>query len=569
MVSLPGAPGIHVSVVPGVQAVEPGATAVFDLTVTNLASVPQHQHIAIEGLPTGWTRVTFDEERQAVPGEQRAAGLTVSVPDGVEGGVRPFRIVAVAGDDRGVADCVLRVSGEAAEAPPPADGSARSPAPGLALNPAEVTVEAGAEREATIRLAVRNVGTQEQEFSLSIEGLQPLWYRLPARLRVRGGAVLETDLQLRLPATAAGSYPFTVRAAPPGDPGRRAEASGVLTVVARAAEPTEPTEGVPSQERATLAAAAVPPEVVLGPETTFKFGPGQITEQATIRVQNRSRLLEGYAVAVTGLPEAWYRLAVREVRLEPGGAELVSLRLNPVPGGDHPAGEYPFRVRVTPLGSPDAFSEIGGIVAVSGTSAFDARVAPQQARGRSETYKVTLRNTGTQVLSLWIDGSDREGMCRFDYPPPPNLEPGEERVLPVKVGVRRNRFVGEAETYDFALRALPAGAESSAARSFDAQIVHEPYLGRRTLKWSLLAAFAVVLVGIVLRIGVDRIPDASDWVRCRVTPSAQFCVPVRPRVPRLEFLDPQASADAPLLLALPPTELVEGDPFEAAREARA
>ena len=523
--TMAGAPRLHLAVNPGLQQVDAGATAVFMLSLTNLGEEPQAQSLSLEGLPNGWLRLEFDEERQAYPGEQRSAVLTVTVPADVPSGPRRFRVVAAAGDERSIADCVLQLHGvdpePAAEVASAEEG--RPIPPGLALDRAEVAIEAGSEQEATLRVTLRNVSDRESEYSLALQGLEPTWFRLPARLRVPAGASIDTELSLRPPVAAtSGVHPFAVWASLSSDANARAEVRGELTVLARSAAPTA-SEPAPSQERASAAAAAVPPEVVLGPETTFRFAAGEMIEQATISVHNRSRLLEGYGVEVVGLPSEWYRLPIREVRLEPGASGEVMLRLSPRPGGEHPAGDYPFRVRVTPHGAPDAFSEVGGVLTVAGVSAFDARVSPQQAQGRRETYKVTLRNTGTERVSLWIEGSDPEGMCRFDYPPPPNLEPGEERVLPVRVGVRRNRFVGSARAYDFTLRALPAGAESNAARTFNARLVHQPYLSNRVLKWTLLGAALVVVAGIALRIGASRLGDGTEWVRCRIDDSADYC----------------------------------------------
>ena len=202
----------------------------------------------------------------------------------------------------------------------------------------------------------------------------------------------------------------------------------------------------------------------------------------------------------------------------------------------------------------------GGTLSVVGTTSFDALVSPLQAQGRNERYKVTLRNVGTQPISLWIEGADREGMCRFDYPPPPNLEPGEERVLPVNVGVRRNRLVGRAETYDFGLRVLPAGGESTSARNFDARLIHEPYLTGRMLKWTLIFALVVIAIGIVIGIGPGRLLDAGDWARCRFRATASICRPRTRVIPRIEHWQPPGAdvVDVVALLDGPPTARAAG-----------
>ena len=504
--------------------------------------------------------IAFDEAREALPREQRNAIVTIAAPEGSQTAAMRFRAIARAGEEMSVTDCVVEVSGTTPEVDELVEElDQRPPPPGLALAPAEASLEAGGEANAELRLTVRNVGTRETVYSLALGGFEPTWYELPAQLRVAAGETIDTQLLLH-PTVSAGDgvYPFMIRAVVDAFPDVMSDITGELTILAPSAVPTEPAEAAPSQARATAAAAIAPPELTLGPETTFRFGPGEITSDAAVGVENRSRLLEGYTISVEGLPDGWYALPVREIRLDPGATQQLVLRLTPKPGSQHPAGDYPFRVRVTPHGSTDGFAEVGGLISVEGTTAFDALVAPLQGQGRREQYKVTLRNIGTQPVGLLIEGSDPGGMSRFDYPPPPTLEPGEERVLPVKVGIRRNRFVGKTNSYDFGLRVLPAGGESSSARTFDARLVHQPYMTVRMLKWTLIIALVVIIIGIVIGIGFGRLPDASSWFRCRFNGGASYCRPstrVLPRTPRIEELQPPAAQQlgvAALPAALPP-----------------
>ena len=426
---------------------------------------------------------------------------------------------------------------------------------------------------------MRNVGTRETVYAVALGGFEPTWYELPARLRVAAGETIDTQVVLHPPVSAGdGVYPFMIRATVDAFPDVMSDVTGELTILAPSAVPAEPVEAAPSQQRATAAAAVAPPELTLGPETTFRFGPGEITSDAAVTVENRSRLLEGYTISGDGLPDGWYALPVREIRLDPGASQQLVVRLTPGPGSQNPAGDYPFRIRVTPHGSTDGFAEVGGLISVEGTTAFDALVAPLQGQGRREKYKVTLRNTGAQPAGLLIEGSDPGGMSSFDYPPPPTLEPGEERVLPVKVGIRRNRFVGKANSYDFGLRVLPAGGESSSARTFDARLIHQPYMTGRTLKWTLIIAVVIVVIGI----GFGRLPDASSWFRCRFNSGASYCRPntrVIPRTPRIEELQPPAADSAaapaierlglaPLTLAVPASGAATRGAARSGRAAR-
>ena len=359
---LSGAPRVHVAASPPLQQVDAGEGVVFTLTVTNLSDENQAQSIAVEGLPRAWVTIAFDEAREALPREQRNAIVTIAVPEGSQTAAMRFRAIARAGEEMSVTDCVVEVSGTTPEVDELVEElDQRPPPPGLALAPAEASLEAGGEANAELRLTVRNVGTRETVYSLALGGFEPTWYELPAQLRVAAGETIDTQLLLH-PTVSAGDgvYPFMIRAVVDAFPDVMSDITGELTILAPSAVPTEPAEAAPSQARATAAAAIAPPELTLGPETTFRFGPGEITSDAAVGVENRSRLLEGYTISVEGLPDGWYALPVREIRLDPGATQQLVLRLTPKPGSQHPAGDYPFRVRVTPHGSTDGFAEVGG-----------------------------------------------------------------------------------------------------------------------------------------------------------------------------------------------------------------
>jgi hypothetical protein len=258
----------------------------------------------------------------------------------------------------------------------------------------------------------------------------------------------------------------------------------------------------------------MPPEVSIGPRTTFRFGPGEVTAQATIMISNQSRLIERYQVLVRGIDEEWYQLAQNDVSLQPGGSIQVPLRLTPRIGAQFPAGDYSFRVRVTPLRYPDSFGEAAATLSIAGVASFDARLTPAQTTGRKEKFKLTLVNTGGVPLSPWLEASDPQGMCKFKYDAPSNLEVAQELVVPIWVGSTRQGFAGQTKTFDFRLRVSPAGGGTSQARSFEARFVHQPFLSGRMFLWSILVAFIAAIVGMIFVIGFSSVGRAATAIKC-------------------------------------------------------
>jgi hypothetical protein len=388
------------------------------------------------------------------------------------------------------------------------------------IAPNEVTWPIGSVEPARLTVSVRNVGTVETDYSLNIGGLSAAWCSLvPDRLRISGGESADALLAIKPPSHAkASNFSFSVRATVDGHPGIASSADGLLRVESPlpAAKP-EPVHAPPPPAPAPtpVTAPAVPPAVSIAPKNTFKFAAGQYNATAILTIQNKSKLIERYKITVEDIPEEWYSLTTDDLKLNEGASQQVPVVLTPKPGPGYPAGEYNFRIRVAPHSFPDSFQLVDCTISLSGTLSFDASLVPAQAEGRKEKFKLTLVNTGAVPLRVWIQGTDPEGACKFRIPPAPDLDPGEKAVVPILVGARRNGLLGPAEPYAFLLKVTPAGGQSTQTRSFDAQLVHRPFLGTRFAGVALFLAALIAFVGIAIRIGPSSTSDAFNWVACQ------------------------------------------------------
>ncbi|HXH20674.1 MAG TPA: hypothetical protein VNN10_01500 [Dehalococcoidia bacterium] len=522
---LPQSPLLGLTIAPDSQHIEPGEQAVFLLSIENKSREAQTQSLEIAGLSQDWYRVDFDARRRVFPGEQRSATLLVSVPRSEASAIHQFTVtVRAAGAESSVAGTLEVRGAVVAPAPPPPPeqpAEAPVPPPAVSLSPQEVSWQG--QGEEVLRVNVRNNGEKETSYKLSIQGLQRGWFTAPSGLSVPRGQVRTAEVRIHPSARASQrDYAFKVIVTAE-EGGARSEVESRLRVGAPAESPRAAGGGMapisvqpePAPTPRAQAAPVLPPEVTLGPRTTFHFGTGDVAAQAIITVQNRSRLIEGYTIAIEGIAEEWYDLPMTQVRLEPGASAQVPLRLTPRAGGTAvPSGEYRFRVRVAPHSFPDSFAEVGGVISIAGVAAFDARLTPVQTAGRKEKFKLTLLNTGGVPLSLLIEGSDPEGMCTFRYPPPPNLEPGEQAVVPIWVGARRNGFAGQPKALDVQFRVAPAGSTSTAARTFNARFVHEPFLSSRMLSLSALFAVLAMVIGMIFVLGTSKVSHAFTVISC-------------------------------------------------------
>ena len=263
-------------------------------------------------------------------------------------------------------------------------------------------------------------------------------------------------------------------------------------------------------------------EVGLAPRSTFRFGPDELSSLAIVTIQNKSTLVERYTVLVEGLPPEWYGLSVSEVRAEPGASAQVPLRLAPRTGPGWPAGDYEFRVKVIPQSTPESSAEVGGLISITGVAGFDARLAPVQAEGRRATFSLTLMNTGDLPLGLALETSDPEGMCKFKFPAPRDLDPGQQAIVPVRVSARRNGIIGPSETFDVKISAKLAQEPSTNVKTLDARFIHHPRFTYRGLFLVGFVCFVLALVAAIVSFASPAVAGAATWVGCQLDRNYRF-----------------------------------------------
>jgi hypothetical protein len=509
--------------------VKPGEDAAFNLTIENMAEEPQVHSVDLTGLPNAWFKLTYDQTDPAIPGEKRSGRLIITVPERVNAGTYNFDVSVMSGSAEttasGSVEVVSHVPGlgdfepEVAATPKPAPDAVP---PAVKLESSLILWQGGGQAAERKVLSIRNPSAQQAHYSVQVEGLEAAWYTVQRAVRLGPGEQLDTDLSIHPRAGALPQdYPFRVVVSADGHPSVRAEAMGWLSVQAlgssQPSPASSPTPEPPSALRPRPVEGSSPPDVVLSPRANFRFGPEQPVAQALLTVHNRSKVRERYRLVVTGIPEDWYRLSDDELRLDPGENVPVSMRLHPITGAGLPAGEYEFFVRAVPEGMPEYSGEARGVLSISGVARFDARLDPLQAQGTRKTFSVRVSNVGDVPLTLSLEAADPEGRCKFKMPAQRELGPGQDAILPFRVGARRSGFLGADEMFDFRVRVNTEEANVQSQRdTFNGRFVHHPRLPFRGV---FLAGFFCALVGLVVLLAWVLSPalsSAAGWVGCQL-----------------------------------------------------
>jgi uncharacterized membrane protein len=533
---------IQVSLEPESRSVSPGQRAEFIITAENTGTEPQAQSIELTGLPDAWYSISFDVSERALPGEKRSGRLVISVPSTINGGNYDFDVAVLSGSAESSASGSIAVSSALPEpqpepARPEASSTAPSTAEAVSVMPV-VTLEAGlvvwrgqGQQPERKVLTISNPGKVEADYQLTVEGLEPPWYTVLNRVRVGAGQQLQTDFTIHPPTGARQQdYPYRIYVSVEGRPDLRSEASGWLaipgaggvTAPAPAAVPEAPAVSA-TPPRPARPDGVSPPDVVLSPRSNFSFGRSEAVAQALVTVYNRSKVRERYRILINGIPEDWYRLSDSEVRLDPGENRQVSLRLAPVTGPSTPAGEYEFLVRAVPDGMEEYFGEALGVISITGVPKYEARLDPLEAEGTRKDYSLRVENTGDTTLRLTLDPSDPESRCKFKLPETRTVDPGQVGLLQLRVGAKRNGFVGPPETFDFRVRIDSEDPDVVTAKeTFDGRFIHHPKVPYRTV---FILGFVCALVGFVFLLVWLFSPTferAGNWIGCQLDNEYRF-----------------------------------------------
>lgn len=213
----------------------------------------------------------------------------------------------------------------------------------------------------------------------------------------------------------------------------------------------------------------------------------------TLRIANRSSVVEQYSVEVRDLDPAWVKVNAEDTHAYPG--EECQARIDILVPLQAQAGTYPFSTLVTPSSSPEEFAAVTGTLTIQGVAAMRVWVLPQRRRANRGSFLVEIRNLGTESLSVRLSASDTERRCRISY---------SERELGIPVGetsfartiVRADRSNWFGDPYLYHVKFwLEYGSGPVIREEYNVEFEHRPYF--RSI-WPLLLLFLLCLFLAVL-----------------------------------------------------------------------
>jgi hypothetical protein len=270
-------------------------------------------------------------------------------------------------------------------------------------------------------------------------------------------------------------------------------------------EPDSTAEADSDREPVEQAPSAAIRITVTSPSTPVEPG-GAVF--ATAVIHNRGRVVDLVTLGVTGVPAAWVTFSQATLALVPGTRETVTLVFQPPITSASLAGEYDFGVTVN-----SAENEREGIafgkLQVTAFEATEMHLLPIRSR---RDFVLTAKNNGNAFATYALSGKDEEGIFAFDFDAPSiELQPGQERKVPMRARRRKRQWFGRTVAAPFQLEATPISGAAIAVEA-PGQLLIQPPLER--WKWPVLLTLLIGLLALAFWLSWvyrDQIPTWIPW----------------------------------------------------------
>lgn len=212
----------------------------------------------------------------------------------------------------------------------------------------------------------------------------------------------------------------------------------------------------------------------------------------SIRVRNRSSVVDQFTFAVLGEPESWTEVKPPSLSLFPNGEGFVELRFQPPREPKTAPGLVPYGLLVGSVNDANATVVEEGALILSAFRQAEAQLTPRTSRGRfSGKHRLAVDNLGNSPATAMFTSEDGENALRIRcLPDPLVVGPATAGFAHVKVTPNRRFLTGPDRVFPFRVRATVDGAES-----IDVEGLHIQHavLPRLVLPILILLATAAIL----------------------------------------------------------------------------
>jgi len=294
----------------------------------------------------------------------------------------------------------------------------------------------------TINFQVHNQGTIEDYFELSVLGVPSTWFSLPERVvRLAPGEQRPVALIINAPPASeksAGWYSMKIRATSQLDPGQSVEVEITLKVAVY-------------EVQGRLG--------VMMHSNQFTAIPGSSISIPLV-LRNQGLEMDGFRLAIDGIPTAWVSTSSPLTQLEPGEQKGITLNIHPPRSPQSRAGRHPFTLDLISKKYPDQVTSVECILTLAAFTQFTCELDPPEFP-TEETARVAVINQGNIQQSYelnWVSENDAL-IFSSESPNPVRVPAGEVGVTEFTAAPRRKPLIGGQVVYSFSAQIKSAENE--------------------------------------------------------------------------------------------------------------
>ncbi len=179
----------------------------------------------------------------------------------------------------------------------------------------------------------------------------------------------------------------------------------------------------------------------------------------TVRVRNRSSIVEGFRLDVLGEAAGWARVLPDHLEVLPQGEAIATVLFSPPTGVTTRAGQVPFGVRAVSQIDVGSSGVAEGDLQVGGVTQSQAKITPVTSKGRfSGKHRLEFSNWGNQPVRLRLEASDPDDALGFLVTPEVlDLPLGSSGTAKLKVRARKPMMRGMPARRTFRVVGRPLG----------------------------------------------------------------------------------------------------------------
>ena len=349
----------------------------------------------------------------------------------------------------------------------------------------------------TISITLRNLGSKEDYFEISILGVPADWINIqtPVIFLSPGeqSVVTFTILAPATPQTVAGWYPLKIVVTRQGDRTQTAEAEIALKV---AVYEVQGRIGV------------------LMHSNQFTVAPAS---SVTIPIVLRNQGLEtdSFRVSVDGIPTAWVSTTSPTTLLEPGEQKGLTLTVRPPRNHQSRAGRHPFAIQVFSQKYPDQVTRVECALTLAAYTHFVAQLEPENILAGQPAHLI-ITNQGNIQQTYTISWVSPQDILAFapTIAEPLRVAAGEAAYLEFTADTRRPPFFGQNLSYPFTANVHSVEGETV---SVSGAVIKKALLPLWALPVIVVVCLALACIASYLFYNSNRGPDigatqTAQWV---------------------------------------------------------